>query len=85
VPVDFGRWLEPLPPIAGLHVAARLKVDCDEQSVMAAALGQAVLVNPLQPDFAGPSTMRGLLLGLGAIDEQSIAEGLARLRRAMPR
>jgi DNA-binding transcriptional MocR family regulator len=52
--------------------------------VVTAALGQGVLVDPLQPHFTGPATLRGVLLGYGAIDEQSIAEGLARLRRAMP-
>lgn len=74
-----------LPSIAGLHLACRLQIDCDERSLVTAALGQGVLVNPLQPHFTGPASMRGLLLGYGAIDERSIAEGLVRLRRAMPR
>jgi GntR family transcriptional regulator/MocR family aminotransferase len=82
---SFGGLLEPLPSIAGLHVTARLSSRCDEQSVANAALEQDVLVRPLHPYFCGRADLRGLLLGLGAIDERSIPEGLERLRRALPR
>jgi DNA-binding transcriptional MocR family regulator len=61
-----------------------LKIPCDEQSLIFSARKQGTDVRPLNPYFVGAATMRGLLLGYGAIEEQAISEGLARLRRAMP-
>lgn len=81
----FDRWLEPIPSMAGLHVAARLTANCDEEALILSASKHGTDVRPLKPFFAGPATTRGLLLGYGSIDEQTVAEGLARLRRAMPR
>jgi GntR family transcriptional regulator/MocR family aminotransferase len=81
----FDRWLEPLPSMAGLHVAVRLRPSVDEGGVVRGARRHDVAVNALRPYYQGTAAMRGLLLGYGAIDEAGIAEGLARLRRAMPR
>ncbi len=79
----FGPWLDPLPSVAGLHIAARLVADCDEQSVQARARQLGVGVGTLRAYFAGRPAYQGLALGFGAIAEQAIAPGLAALRRAI--
>jgi len=77
------RWLEPLPSIAGLHFATRLKVHRDEDIVIARARAEGVRVNGLRPYYAGEPAMRGLALGYGEIRDASIEEGLRRLQRAL--
>jgi GntR family transcriptional regulator/MocR family aminotransferase len=81
---DLGRWLVPLPSVAGLHVTARLQQTCDEASVIAHAKRLGVRVGALRPYYAGRPSMGGLVFGFGNIDETAIAEGLARLRQALP-
>jgi GntR family transcriptional regulator / MocR family aminotransferase len=80
----FGRWLEPLPSLAGLHVTARLKLERDEQSVIASAARKGVKLSALRPFYAGAPELKGLVLGYGNLDERAIREGLSRLRQSMP-
>jgi GntR family transcriptional regulator / MocR family aminotransferase len=80
----FGRWLEPLPSVAGLHVTARLKPACEEEWVIEGARKRGVKVGALRPYYASAPAMGGLVLGYGNIDENMIAEALARLRQSMP-
>jgi GntR family transcriptional regulator/MocR family aminotransferase len=81
---SFGRWLDVLPSVAGLHVAVRLKTGCDEQSVVIRAREQDVGVGALRPYYAGRRRIQGLVLGYGAIGESAIVEGLERLRSVFP-
>jgi GntR family transcriptional regulator / MocR family aminotransferase len=78
---DFARWLEPVPSVAGLHVAAVLKGPITEATVVARARHLGVGVEGLHGYYAGRAPTPGLLLGYGAIRERSIPEGLALLRR----
>lgn len=77
------RWLEPLPSIAGLHLAARLKSHRDEQAVIERASAHGVHVHALRPYYGGRPALRGLLLGYGTIPEDAIDDGLRRLERAL--
>jgi GntR family transcriptional regulator/MocR family aminotransferase len=82
---DFGRWLEPVPSAAGLHVAAFAKSPVDIDAILAGAAELDVGVYPLRPYYFRGPKRDGLVLGYGAIDEPDIVEGLSRLRRLWPR
>jgi GntR family transcriptional regulator/MocR family aminotransferase len=75
----FDRWLEVLPSVAGLHVAARLK-SLREDLVIARARDAGVGVGALRPFYAKHPAMRGLMFGYGNLDEGAIEQGLERLR-----
>jgi len=79
----LGNWLEALPAVAGLHVAAALKGRRDEESVVARARKHEVGVGALGPYYTVRPTMHGLVLGYGAIRASDIIEGVNRLRRSM--
>ena len=78
----FDRWLEVLPSVAGLHVAARLK-SLREDSVIARARNAGVGIGALRPYYAKNPTMRGLMFGYGNLDEREIDEGLERFRNSL--
>src|SRR5262249_21102920 len=82
---SLSRWFEPLPSIAGLHVAAFAKGGLDVPNLIARARERDVGLHPLRKDDAGRGGRDGIVFGYGAIDEASIAEGLARLRRLLER
>jgi GntR family transcriptional regulator/MocR family aminotransferase len=74
--------LEPIPSVAGLHVAARLRGPADGTDVAVAARAErcGVAVAPLSMfRIPGTATPPGFLLGYGAIDVTAIPEGLRRL------
>ena len=78
---DFSRWLEPIPSVAGLHVAALAKSSLDLDAVAERARELDVGVYPLRPYYFGGRAKQGLVFGYGAIEEREIVEGLSRLRR----
>jgi GntR family transcriptional regulator/MocR family aminotransferase len=82
---DFGRWLDPIPSVAGLHVAAFAKPPRDMDAVARRAREIGVGVYPLRPYYFGGTVKQGLLFGYGAIEEPEIAEGLSRLRSLWPK
>jgi GntR family transcriptional regulator/MocR family aminotransferase len=77
------QWLEALPSVAGLHVAARLRGGWDEESVIARARIRGVGIGALRPYYVGRPGLRGIVLGYGTIDENTIVEGLNTLRRSL--
>ena len=79
----FRDWLEPLPSVAGLHLAVKFIVDRDEAEVQQRARELGVGVGTLKPFFLGRPTLRGLVLGFGAIGERAIAPALSLLRRTL--
>jgi GntR family transcriptional regulator/MocR family aminotransferase len=79
---DFARWLEPVPSAAGLHLAALAKGGVDIPLVVENALRREVGVRSVERFRAGKSGgASGLVFGYGALDEEDIVAGLARLRR----
>ncbi|HWS70087.1 MAG TPA: PLP-dependent aminotransferase family protein [Steroidobacteraceae bacterium] len=78
----FDRWLEVLPSVAGLHVAARLKT-LREDSVIARGRGAGVGIGALRPYYAKTPTMGGLMFGYGNLDERSIDQGLELFRASI--
>lgn len=82
---DFARWLEPVPCVAGLHLAALFKAKTDEAEVLRQAARQDVGLYGLREFQHGRAARQGLVFGYGAIGEDAISEGLSRLRRALQR
>ena len=82
---DFARWLEPVPCVAGLHLAALFKAKTDEAEVLRQAARQDVGLYGLREFQHGRAARQGLVFGYGAIGEDDISEGLSRLRRALQR
>ena len=82
---DFSRWLEPIPSVAGLHVAALATSAMDMDAIAERARELDVGVYTLRQFYFGGRTKPGLVFGYGAIEERDIVEGLSRLRRAWPK
>ncbi|HZR34747.1 MAG TPA: PLP-dependent aminotransferase family protein [Nevskia sp.] len=78
---DFARWLEPVPCVAGLHLAALFRSRTDEAEVLRRAAQQEVGLYGLREFQHGRAPRQGLVFGYGAIGEDAIVEGLGRLRR----
>ena len=82
---DFGRWLTPVPNIAGLHLAALASPSVDVAALVERAREHDVGVSSLRGFHTGAATRRGFAFGYGAIDEAAIVEACARLARIWPR
>ena len=80
---DFGRWLQAIPSVAGMHVAAFAAGRLDVDRLVTKALERDVGVYPLRPYYFGGPVRQGVVLGYGSIDERGIDEGLTRLRRVL--
>jgi GntR family transcriptional regulator/MocR family aminotransferase len=81
---DFAGRLEPVPSLVGLHVTALLTgAGADDVEVAERARAAGVELLPLSP-MAVAHPVRGFALGYGAITEDRIAAGLARLRTCLP-
>jgi len=77
------EWLDPIPSAAGLHIAALFKKAVDDAALVIEARKLGVRVHALGVHYVRRPVQRGLLFGYGAIEENAIAEGLTRLRRAL--
>ena len=78
---DLSRWFDVVPGSAGLHLTAFAKAKLDVDSIVRRARQQDLGVHALRPYYVGRAHRQGLVFGYGAIDEDGIAAGLARLRR----
>jgi GntR family transcriptional regulator / MocR family aminotransferase len=77
--------LEPAGIAAGLHVMAWLPDHLREDEVIAAAAGEGVAVAGVAPYRIAPSARGGLIFGYSNLSERAIADGVARLGRAIAR
>jgi GntR family transcriptional regulator / MocR family aminotransferase len=76
-------WLQPVGVSAGLHLVTWLPPHLDEASVVGAARRAGVgldAVGPYRITNPGPG---GLIFGYATVNEQAIAEGIARLARVI--
>ncbi|MEO6689403.1 MAG: PLP-dependent aminotransferase family protein [Dokdonella sp.] len=78
---DFNGWLQPIPSLAGLHLAAFATRSVDIEAIVEQARQQGVGLASLRAHHAsGKTARRGLVFGYGAIDERGITAGLECLR-----
>ena len=75
--------LEPAGIAAGLHLVAWLPDGLDEAAVIEAAATEGVAVAGVAPYRLAPSTRGGLIFGYSNLSERKIADGVARLGRAV--
>ena len=75
--------LEPAGIAAGLHLVAWLPEDLDEGEVIEAAAGESVAVAGVAPYRIAPSPRGGLIFGYSNLSDRAIADGIARLGRAV--
>jgi len=76
---DFGRWLEPVASVAGLHVTAWLRGRTDAEALAARARHSDVGIRSLAGFYDG-APRPGLVFGYGATTEAEVGAGLERLR-----
>jgi GntR family transcriptional regulator/MocR family aminotransferase len=72
-------WLEPAGISAGLHLVTWLPPELDETAVVQAARRAGVGIDAVGPYRIGAPGPGGLIFGYATVNEQAIAEGVARL------
>lgn len=80
---DLAPWLEALPAVAGMHLAARLRQPLDSARLCAQLAERGVLLFDLASFYAESPTMAGLLFGFGAIETEDIDPALDILRELL--
>ena len=87
---ELGRWLEVVPSVAGLHLFAQLRSDVPlrvpavRDAAAAAGIGIQSVAS-FATDRDSELARRGFVLGYGAINEDSIDQGLHRLADVLSR
>ena len=82
----LARYLPRLDPAgiaAGLHLVAWLPRDLDEATVIAAAAREGVAIAGVSEYHLSPAPRGGLIFGYSDLNERAIADGVARLARAV--
>jgi GntR family transcriptional regulator/MocR family aminotransferase len=82
---DFADWLEPIPSIYGMHVAAWARDGVDLKAAVETLTDSPVKIHTLGRYYFGPAARPGLVFGYGAVDLPQIEHGLAYLRTALAR
>src|SRR5579863_390221 len=82
---DFADWLEPIPSIYGMHVAAWGRDGIDLEATVENLTDSPVKIHTLGRYYVGPAPRPGLVFGYGAVDLPEIERGLAALRVALTR
>jgi len=82
----FGRWLEPVPCVAGLHVSAFFRSTIATEALVAAQAEQAGIgLHRLSPYYVDTRARAGLAIGYGGLPSDDIDEGLRRLHTIIER
>jgi GntR family transcriptional regulator / MocR family aminotransferase len=76
---DFSDWLEPIPSLYGMHVAAWARDGVDLDAAVQALAGRSVKIHTLGRYHLRQSPRSGLVFGYGAVDLPAIERGLAAL------
>jgi GntR family transcriptional regulator/MocR family aminotransferase len=80
---ELGEWLEPIPSVYGMHIAAVSRARLDLDAVANALLQANVKIHTLSRYYLGPKTKTGLVFGYGAVDLPDMTRGLSLLRKAL--
>ncbi len=80
---ELGRWLEPIPSEAGLHLAARIRAPQLASAIFTQARRHAPGAQSTAEYSMTPPDRPALAFGYGVIDAGDITMALSRLRRAL--
>jgi GntR family transcriptional regulator/MocR family aminotransferase len=78
---ELGDWLEPIPSLYGMHVAAIARAKPDLDAVADAALRHNLKIHALSRYYFGPRSREGLIFGFGAVELPQIRRGMTVLRK----
>lgn len=81
----LGEWLDPVPPLYGMHIAALARDGVDLEAVTASLLASNVKIHTLDRYHLGAPKRRGIVLGYGVVDLAEIEQGLSLLHQALLR
>ncbi|WP_144140542.1 PLP-dependent aminotransferase family protein [Paraburkholderia sp. BCC1884] len=82
---DLAPWLDPVVPVAGIHMTARLKVPLTEQAVVSAAHEAAIGLYGIAPFYQRVKPQPGLMFGYGSIAVEHIDRAMTKLADILPR
>jgi GntR family transcriptional regulator / MocR family aminotransferase len=82
---ELGEWLEPIPCVYGMHIAAVSRNSLDFDAVANSLLQANVKIHSLSRYYLGPKTRTGLVFGFGAVDLPEMTRGLSLLRKSLQR
>jgi GntR family transcriptional regulator / MocR family aminotransferase len=80
---DFSDWLEPIPSLYGMHVAAWARDGVDLDAAVQALAARSVKIHTLRRYHLRQSPRSGLVFGYGAVDLPEIEHGLATLQEVL--
>jgi GntR family transcriptional regulator/MocR family aminotransferase len=76
---DFSEWLEPIPSLYGMHVAAWARNGVDLDAAIHVLAGRSVKIHTLSRYHLTQPPRAGLVFGYGAVDRPEIERGLGEL------
>lgn len=82
---DLEPWLEALPAVAGIHLAARCREPLDVDRIARHLRQQGLEVGTLPPFYAETPPQAGFLFGFGCIECDDIDPALDLLRAELQR
>lgn len=82
---DLSPWLEALPAVAGIHLAARCREPLDVLRIARHLRQQGLEVGTLPPFYAETPAQPGFLFGFGCIERDNIDPALDLLRAELRR
>jgi len=80
---DFSEWLEPIPSLYGMHVAAWARNSVDLDAAIHSLAGRSVKIHTLSRYHLRQPARAGLVFGYGAVDLPEIERGLGELHREL--
>jgi GntR family transcriptional regulator/MocR family aminotransferase len=80
---DFADWLEPIPSLYGMHVAAWARDGVNLDAAVKDLSGRAIKIHTLERYYAGDSRRPGLVFGYGAVGLPEIERARATLRKSL--
>jgi GntR family transcriptional regulator/MocR family aminotransferase len=82
---DFSSWLEPIPSLYGMHVAAWARDGVELDAAVRILADRSVKIHTLGRYYLGQPKRSGLVFGYGAVDLAEIGQGLAALKEVLAR
>ena len=80
---DFADWLEPIPSLYGMHVAAWAREGVELDAAIRELAGRAIKIHTLERYYCGASSRQGLVFGYGAVGLPEIRRALAALHEIL--